>query len=76
LIRLTHHSRAYRENETDIQRIGNAGGLFRCKLDVRRMGFDPDSGQAILNPPDRRAESCRYFASGITVDYPILRSKS
>src|SRR5712692_4286288 len=37
---------------------------------------DPESEQAISNLPDPRAESCRYFARGKTVDYPTLSPKS
>ena len=38
-----------------------------------RTSPDSESGQAISNLRDPRAESCRYFAVGKTVDRSILR---
>jgi hypothetical protein len=43
------------------------------KPDRRRIRSNPESGQAIPNPPDPHAESCRYLAFGKTVDGSILR---
>src|SRR5260370_41667606 len=50
--------------------------LFDLHLDNRRISPDPESEQVIPNLRDPRAESCRYFAIGKTVDRSILRPET